>query len=236
MGAFERVGNAYGSDTLTVEGTATKTGFLGLVLLAAFALTWHYLQTSELMVPWPILIGGSLGGFVVALIICFSPKTAPILSPAYAVLEGGVLAAISYPLDEQYHGIAFQAGSLTIMTLVVMMLAYRTKIIVVNQQFRSVVVGATLAIGCFYLAGFVLSFFGIHLPGMGFDNGWFGIGISGVITVVAALNLALDFDFIERSAGSAPKYMEWYGAFSLLVTLVWLYIEILRLLVRLRRR
>ena len=237
--AFNNVGAmgvSYGaSDTMTVDGTINRTGILGVVLLLAFGFTWSGLSQGYAPAMLPIIIG-ALGGFVLAMIICFKPMTAPYLSPVYAGMEGVLLAAISFPLEAAYPHIVLQAATLTIVTLFGMLAAYRTGLIVVNNTFRAVIVGATLTIALYYLVGMGCMFFGITLPGLGFQGGWLSIGISGVIVVIAAMNLALDFDMIAQNAGTAPKYMEWYGAFSLMVTLVWLYLEILRLLAKVRGR
>ena len=239
LGAFGKVGAlgvSYGtSDTMTVDGTISKTGILGVILLLAFGFTWTGLSQANLPSALPIIVG-ALGGFVIAMIIIFKPTTAPYLSPAYAGIEGILMAAISFPLELAYPHIVLQAASLTIATLFALLLAYKTGLIVVNGTFRAVVVGATLAIALYYLIGLVCTLFHVNVPGMGFQGGWLSIGISAVIVVVASLNLVLDFDFIAKNAGSAPKYMEWYGAFSLMVTLVWLYLELLRLLAKVRGR
>jgi uncharacterized YccA/Bax inhibitor family protein len=204
-------------------------------LLLAFGFTWAGLSQSNLPAATPI-IAGALIGFVLAMIIIFKPTTAPYLSPVYAGVEGMLLAAISFPLELAYPHIVLQAASLTFATLFALLLAYRTGLIVVNNTFRSVVFSATMAIGIYYLISLVCSLFHVNVPGFGFQSSWVSIGISGLIVVVAALNLVLDFDYIARNAGTAPKFMEWYGAFSLMVTLVWLYMELLRLLVKLRGR
>jgi uncharacterized YccA/Bax inhibitor family protein len=239
LGTFGKVGAmgvSYGtSDTMTVDGTISKTGILGVILLIAFGFTWSGLSQSNLPSSLPIILG-ALGGFVLAMIIIFKPTTAPYLSPAYAGVEGILLAAISFPLEQAYPYIVLQAALLTFATLFALLMAYRTGLIVVNQKFRAVVTGATMAIALYYLVGLGVMFFHVTVPGMGFQGGWLSIGISGVIVIVAALNLVLDFDFIAQSAGTAPKYMEWYGAFSLIVTLVWLYLELIRLLAKLRSR
>jgi uncharacterized YccA/Bax inhibitor family protein len=239
LGAFNKVGAmgiSFGTaDTMTVDGTISKTGVLGAILLLAFGFTWAGLTQSNLPSAMPIIVG-ALGGFVLAMIIIFKPTTAPYLSPAYAGVEGMLLAAVSYPLELAYPHIVLQAASLTIATLFALLIAYRTGLIVVNNTFRAVVVGATMAIALYYLIGMVCMLFHVAVPGMGFQGGWLSIGISCVIVVVAALNLVLDFDYIAQNAGTAPKYMEWYGAFSLMVTLVWLYLELLRLLAKIRGR
>jgi len=222
-------------DTMTIEGTATKAAILGLIMALSFMGVWVSVGQNPAL-GYGLAIGGGIIGFILALIISFMPTTAPYLSPVYALAEGAVLSAVSYAFEARYPGIAVQAAGLTIFTLVVMMVLYRTRMIVVNDTFRTVVFGATAAIAVFYLVGMILSFFGIQMPGMGLSGGPLGIGISFVIVIVAALNLALDFDLIESNAGSAPKYYEWFGAFALMVTLVWLYLEILRLLAQLRSR
>jgi uncharacterized YccA/Bax inhibitor family protein len=239
LGAFGKVGAmgvSYGAtDTMTVDGTISKTGILGVILLLAFGFTWSGLSQTNLPSAVPI-IAGALGGFVLAMIIIFKPTTAPYLSPLYAGIEGILLAAISYPLELAYPHIVLQAASLTIATLFALLMAYRTGLIVVNNTFRAVVISATMAIALYYLIGMACMFFHVTLPGLGFQGGWLSIGISAVVVVIAALNLVLDFDYIAQNAGTAPKYMEWYGAFSLIVTLVWLYLELLRLLAKIRGR
>ncbi len=239
LGAFGRIGmpgvSYVASDTLTVSGTINKTGILAAVLTLCFALGWSELAKGA--VPsMPFIYGTAIGGFVIAMIICFKPTLAPYLGCIYAAAEGFLLSAVSYPLEQEFPHIVLQAASLTIATLFGLLLAYRTGLIVVNNTFRAIIVGATLSIALYYVAGLLLGLAHITLPGLGFEGGWLSIGISVVIVVVAALNLVLDFDFISKSAGQAPKYMEWYGAFSLIVTLVWLYLEILRLLAKLRER
>jgi uncharacterized YccA/Bax inhibitor family protein len=239
LGAFGKVGamgvNYSNAGTMTVDGTISKTGILGVILLLAFGFTWTSLPQLEMPAQMPIIVG-AIVGLVLGMIIIFKPTTAPYLSPVYAGIEGILLAAISYPLELAYPHIVLQAAGLTIATLFAMLVGYRTGLIVVNSTFRAIVVGATLAVLAFYAVGLICMLFHVNFPGMGFQGGWLSIGISLVIVVIAAMNLALDFDYIAQNAGSAPKYMEWYGAFSLIVTLVWLYLELLRLLAKLRGR
>lgn len=239
LGAFNRVGAlgvSYGaSDTMTIDGTINKAGILGALLAMAFAFTWTGLSQGAVPAALPIIIG-LFGGLILALIISFKPTTAPYLSPVYALVEGFVLAAISYPLEQAYPYIVLQAATMTITTFLGLLFAYKTRLIVVNNTFRAVVVGATMTIFLYYMVGWVGLLFHFTLPGLGFQGGLLSIGISIVFVIVASLNLVLDFDFIAGNAGSAPKYMEWYGAFALLVTLVWLYLELLRLLAKLRGR
>ncbi len=239
LGAFTKVG-AMGlsrgdTGTMTLDGTIHKTGILAVILMLCFGITWSAISHETVAFQIP-LMGGAILGFVLALIISFSPTTAPYLSPVYAAAEGAFIAAFSELLEMKFPGIVMQAALLTIVVLFSMLFAYRTGLIVVNNTFRAVVVGAIMAIAAFYLVGMVCLFFGVTLPGIGINGSMLSIGIQLVIAVVAALTLALDFDMIAQSAGTAPKYMEWYGAFSLMVTLVWLYITLLRLLANLRSR
>mgnify|MGYP006196212371 CR=1 FL=1 len=184
---------------------------------------------------WAIV--GAIGGFVLALITSFKPAVSPYTSPIYAALEGLFLGAISAVFEAHYPGIVPQAIALTLGVLATMLLAYRSGLIKVTENFKLGIVAATGGIFLLYLVNIGMRLFGFE--GMGFihDSSWLGIGFSAVVVVVAALNLVLDFDFIEQGVErGAPKYMEWYGAFGLLVTLVWLYLEILRLLSKLQSR
>jgi uncharacterized YccA/Bax inhibitor family protein len=183
----------------------------------------------------PVMVG-AIGGLVLALIISFRPMTAPYLAVPYAALEGLVIGGISAVLEKKYPGIAIQATALTFAVLAVLLLAYSTGLIQVTQRFRAIVVGATGAIFLLYLVTMVLNLFHVATPFM-YDSSALSIGLSLIIVGVAALNLVLDFDLIQSGvAQGAPRFMEWYGAFGLLVTLVWLYMEILRLLSKLRQR
>jgi uncharacterized YccA/Bax inhibitor family protein len=182
------------------------------------------------------LIGGALGGFAVAIAMMFMKKYAGILAPIYAVLEGLFLGAISAIFESMYPGIVMNAVLGTFATFLTMLFAYRTGLIKVTEKLRSIIVIATGAIAVMYLLSWIMGMFGV---GMSFlhDSSMLSIGISLFVIVIAALNLLLDFDFIEKgSSMGAPKYMEWFGAFGLLVTLVWLYIEFLRLLAKLQSR
>ena len=184
----------------------------------------------------PLLLLGGIGGFVVALVTIFKKSWAPITAPIYALLEGLVLGGISAMTELRFPGIPMQAVGLTFGTLVALLLVYRAGIIKVTDNFRLGVVAATGGIALFYIATMIMGFFGVRFPSV-FGAGPLGIGISVFVVIVAALNLVLDFDLIERGAQmGAPKYMEWYGAFALIVTLIWLYLEILRLLQKLRSR
>jgi uncharacterized YccA/Bax inhibitor family protein len=183
------------------------------------------------------MIGGLIGGFVVALVTIFKKNWSPFTAPIYALLEGLALGGISAIFERTYPGVAIQAVGLTLGTLFAMLLAYKTGMIRATQSFKIGVIAATGGIAVFYLVEMVLSmFFHINVPAINGSSPW-GIAFSLFVVVVAALNLVLDFDMIETGVnGGAPKYMEWYGAFGLMVTLIWLYLEILRLLGKLRRR
>ncbi|HTZ57369.1 MAG TPA: Bax inhibitor-1/YccA family protein [Acidobacteriaceae bacterium] len=224
-------------ERMTLQGTVNKTGILLLCAIASAAWTWHlFIQSQSALAVMPWLWIGTIGGLVCALVTVFKKEWAPVTAPAYALLEGLALGAISSVLEVRFPGIAIQSVSLTFGTLLVLLLAYRSGLIPVTQNFKLGIVAATGAIMLFYLLEFVLGFFGIHFTTIN-GSGPIGIGISLIIVGIAALNLVLDFDFIENGARmGAPKYMEWYGAFGLMVTLVWLYLEILRLLTKLRGR
>jgi uncharacterized YccA/Bax inhibitor family protein len=224
-------------DAMTIQGTVNKTAILLAVVVVAAIWPWKLFFGSgdpSLVLPW--LYVGALGGFVVALITIFKKSWAPALSPVYAALEGLALGSVSAIYEARYPGIVFQAVALTIGTLATMLIAYKTRAIKATENFKLGVVAATGAIALVYVMSAVLGLFGINV-GFMHSSGWLGIGISLLVVFVAALNFVLDFDFIEKGAEQgAPKYMEWYGAFGLLVTLVWLYLEILRLLSKLNRR
>ncbi|MCW2921679.1 MAG: putative rane protein [Thermoleophilia bacterium] len=222
-------------DRMTIRGAVNKTAILTVLLFAAAFWSWDRFQTNPDSAMLLALLGLAVG-FVLSLVIIFKQTTAPFLSPVYALAEGITVGAISAAYESQFDGIVFQALGLTAMTLFALLAAYRSGLIPVTENFRLGVVAATGAIALMYLVSFAMRLFGTEMPYL-HDNGVVGIGISVVIVIVAALNLVLDFDFIEKGAASgAPKHMEWYAAFGLLVTLVWLYLEILRLLAKLRSR
>ena len=222
---------------MTLTGTVNKTGTLLLCAVATAAWTWHtFLQSHDPADVAPLMIAGLLGGFIVALVTIFKKEWSPVTAPIYALLEGLVLGGISAFMELRYPGIAIQAVGLTFGTLFALLLAYRSGLIPVTQKFRMGIAAATGGIAVFYLLSMLLGFFGFHFTAI-YGSGAIGIGFSLVVVAVAALNLVLDFDFIEHGVQSgAPKYMEWYGAFGIIVTLVWLYLEILRLLSKLRSR
>jgi len=246
----ERFGGSIGnrSQSMTLNGTINKTGILLLCAFATAAYTWYqFLQAadqtgnaSEAMgAITPYLFGGMIGGLVFALITIFKKEWAPVTAPAYALFEGLVLGGLSAVFELRYPGIAVQAVGLTFGTLFAMLFLYRTGVIKVTEKFRLGVFAATGGIALFYLAQMVLGMFHINFNGPNSVNGSgvIGIGFSLIVVGVAALNLVLDFDFIEKGVQyGAPKYMEWYGAFGIMVTLVWLYLEMLRLLSKMRSR
>lgn len=234
---FQGQSTAFGQEAMTLDGTVNKTGILLLCCIATAAFAWHtFMQTRSLAAVSTLLWAGLIGGFIFALITIFKKEWAPITAPIYSLLEGLVLGSLSAVLELRFPGIAIQSVAMTFGVLFVMLLAYRSHIIPVTQKLRLGIVAATGAIAVFYVAEIILGFFGVHF---GAINGSTPIGIafSVVVVIVAAFNLILDFDFIESGVqASAPKYMEWYGAFGLMVTLVWLYLEILRLLSKVRGR
>jgi uncharacterized YccA/Bax inhibitor family protein len=235
-------GSGYGGITdlttrMTINGTVNKTGILLLCAIATAAWTWHlFLQSRDFSDVAPLMLAGVFGGLVLAMVTIFKKEWSPVTAPIYALLEGLFLGGVSAALDLRYPGIAIQAVGLTFGTLFVMLFAYRTGLIKVTQRLRMGIIAATGGICLFYFAQMMLGFFGIRFVSIN-GSGIIGIGFSLLVVAIAALNLVLDFDFIERGVQfGAPKYMEWYGAFGIMVTLVWLYLEILRLLSKLNRR
>jgi uncharacterized YccA/Bax inhibitor family protein len=229
------------TETMTIQGTVNKT--LVLLLLVSVSAAWVWSRYFNAPEPSQALsdislwmYGGLFGGLVMALVTIFKKSWAGITAPIYALLEGLFLGGISAIFEAQYSGIVIQAVGLTFGTLFCLLVAYTSRMIKVTQNFRLGVVAATGGIALLYLASMVLGFFGINIPYI-HQSGLIGIGFSLFVVIIAALNLVLDFDFIENAAAQgAPKYLEWYGAFGLIVTLVWLYLEMLRLLSKLRSR
>lgn len=220
---------------MTLDGVAFKSGVLLLLACGAAGFSWVSCVANPALVL-PLVFGGMLGGFLMALALCFKKEWSPVLAPAYAVLEGLFLGGISLLFSQRYQGIAFQAAALTLGVLAVMLVLYRFRIIRATEKFKLGVVAATGAILLLYLVSSVMGLFGKSIPFLQ-DSSPLSIGLSLVIVGVAALNLILDFDFIENAVRSrAPAYMEWYCGFALLVTIVWLYLEILRLLAKLNDR
>jgi len=224
-----------GGERMTLQGSINKSFLLLVVLLAGALWPWsQYLSSGDASVVGSSILIGALGGFVLALVISFKATLAPYLAIPYAALEGLAMGGISALLERRYPGIAIQAVGLTFAVLAVMLAAYSMRLIRVTQQLRSIIIGATGAIALLYLISMVLGLFHVTVPVLN-EASPLGIIISLVICGVAAFNLLLDFDLIESGvAQGAPRYMEWYSAFGLLVTLVWLYMEILRLLSKVR--
>jgi uncharacterized YccA/Bax inhibitor family protein len=237
------------SSVMTIQGTVIKTLILVGILSVAAIFTWTKTYIPELgsetasndtrmvlnraAMPW--VIGGSIVGFILAIVTNFAPRWSPYTSPVYALVEGLFLGGMSAMFESAYPGIVFQAVALTIGTLVLLLTVYATGLVPVTQGFRAGVFAATGAIVLVYLVSFVVSLFNVRIPI--FESGLLGVGFSIFVVVIASLNLVLDFDFISTQAQrGAPQYMEWYGGFGLLVTLIWLYLEILRLLAKLSDR
>lgn len=229
-------GQGVQDDTMTLQGAINKTLVLLGIALVTASYTWGQYLSGNTGLAMTVAVAGAVGGLITGLICGFKPGSSPITAPLYALCEGLFLGGFSALMETRFPGIVIQAVALTFGTLLVLLLAYKTRLIKVTENFRLGVVAATGAIALFYLVSFVLSFFGIRIPYI-HESGLIGIGFSVVVVGIAAMNLVLDFDFIENGSNSgAPKYMEWYAGFGLLVTLVWLYIEILRLLSKLRSR
>lgn len=223
---------------MTLNGTVNKTGLLLLMCVATAAYTWNLYTGPESMgVLMPYLLVGGIGGFIVAIVTVFKKQWAPITAPLYALLEGLFLGGISVFFEAQFPGIVMQAVMLTLGVLAALLMAYKSGLIKATENFKLGVVAATGGIALLYLINIGMRLFGFE--GMGFihESSAMGIAFSVFVVIIAALNLVLDFDFIESGAeAGAPKYMEWYGAFGLVVTLIWLYLEILRLLAKLQSR
>jgi uncharacterized YccA/Bax inhibitor family protein len=219
------------TETMTINGTVNKTVISLFLLVGTGYLTFNTMNTV-------LLIACGIGGFIVALITVFRKHWAPITVPIYAILEGGMLGGISFMYNSMYDGIVTNAIFLTLGILLSLLMAYRSGLIKPSENFKLGVAAATGGIAIVYLINFVMGIFGSGMGVMSINNSsMMSIGFSLVVIVIASLNLVLDFDFIEEGAEKgAPKYMEWYGAFGLLVTLIWLYLEILRLLAKLNSR
>lgn len=237
-GAFSNLERASGGEAMTVQGTVAKTAILMLLALLTAGWTWMQFyksgQNPASVSSWMML--GVIGGFVLALVTVFKKEWAPATAPLYALAEGFFIGGISSLFEAQYPGIVIQATALTFGTLGAMLAVYSSGLIEVTNNFRLGVVAATGGIALVYLVALVLGFFGISVSFV-YEGGFFGIAFSLFVVVIAALNLVLDFDLIEQSAKlNLPKYMEWYCGFALMVTLIWLYIEFLRLLSKARSR
>lgn len=225
---------AAGAEQMTLGGTVNKTALSLVILLITASYIWNRGAQDPFLGAW--ILGSVVAGFVVAMVTVFKQTWAPITTPIYAALEGIALGGISVVFEARYPGIVSQAVFLTFGTLGALLVAYRSGMIKATENFKLGVVAATGGIALVYLLSFVLGMFGVSMPVVN-SSGPIGILFSVFVVVLAAFNLVLDFDFIETGVNrGAPKYMEWYGAFGLLVTLVWLYLEILRLLAKLQGR
>lgn len=232
---FESAIRLPGEATMTVNGTAWKTLVLLAVAVFSGSFPWGAIMDGRTHVMMPALLTGMIGGLVVALVTIFKPHLARWTAPIYAALQGLFLGAITALYHLQYAGLPVLAVMLTAAVFVTMLLVYRSGLIQVTDRFRMVIVSAIAGIMLLYVATILLSFFGINMPVVR-DATPIGIGFSVVVVAIASLALLLDFDLVDQGVkGGAPAHMEWYGAFALMVGLVWLYIEILRLLSKLRR-
>lgn len=222
------------NQSMSVSGTINKSFLMLILLIASAAITWT--MTFNGQNPIVFTVGGAIVGFVLVLIATFKPQYSGYLAPGYAIFEGLFIGGLSAIFETMYPGIVIQAVSCTFVTFMVCFGLYKYEIVKVTERFRSVVLAATLAIATYYLISWLLSMFTSFQP-VHNGNSWMSIGISVFVIVIAALNLFLDFDQIEKGVQQKmPKYMEWYGAMGLMITLVWLYIEFLRLLSKLSSR
>jgi uncharacterized YccA/Bax inhibitor family protein len=220
---------------MTLSGVIGRSVFLLLLVAATAAVTWNQGAGNPGLI-YPMTFAGAIGGLIFGLVTSFKKEWASVTAPFYAILEGLFIGGVSLIMERQYHGLVLQAVYLTFGVAFALLGAYQSRIIRPSETFKSVIFAATAAIALVYVFSFVIGLL-FHTP-IAFlhDSGPLGIGFSLVVTAVAALNLVLDFDMIESGiAGRAPKWMEWYSAFALTVTLVWLYVEILRLLSKFRR-
>jgi len=227
-------GTANQAGAMTLQGTVNKTALLLICVLITAAWTWNQAGSGQL--DESVFVIGGIGGFLMGIVTVFKKNWAPVTAPIYALLEGLVIGGLSAMLELRFPGIAMQAAGLTFGTLFCLLLAYTSGMIRVSDNFKLGVVAATGGIALVYFVSMILGFFGRSIPYI-HSSGPIGIGFSLLVVGIAAMNLVLDFDFIESGARQgAPKYMEWYAAFGLVVTLIWLYIEMLRLLSKLRSR
>jgi uncharacterized YccA/Bax inhibitor family protein len=224
-------------ERMSIQGAANKALLLLLCVCITASWTWsRFFQSGNPQAVMPLVLVGAIAGFIVALVTIFKPVWAGVTAPIYALLEGLFIGGLSSIAEAQFPGIVIQAVGLTFGTCLALLLAYKSGLIRATEGFKRGIVAATGGIALFYLASLLLGFFGVRIP-LVYGAGPVGIIFSLVVVTIAALNLVLDFDLIEQGAAQgAPRYMEWYGAFALMVTLVWLYIEILNLLMKLRSR
>lgn len=241
---FNQSATRTSDEVMTVNGTVNKTGLMLLIVVFAATFTWRkFFGAMDPAIPGAMpagiagwMIGGAIGGLITALITVFSPRRAALTAPIYAVFEGLFLGAVSAMFEAMYPGLVMRAISLTFGVFAVMLMLYRSGTIRATEKFRTIIFAATGGIALVYLGSFIAGLFGVNVSFL-HGNSLLSIGISLFIVVVAALNFILDFDMIDKGAAArAPKYMEWYGAFGLMVTLIWLYMEMLRLLSKISSR
>jgi uncharacterized YccA/Bax inhibitor family protein len=222
------------NDTMTISGTMNKSFILLFLLVSTAYAAWTLTYAG--FNPLILAIGGAVVGLILVLISTFKPHLSPYLAPAYALFEGLFIGGISAIFEAMYPGIVINAVAATFVTFLVCLGLYKFNIVKVTEKFKSVVIAATVAIALYYVVTFLLSMFTSFVP-VHYGNSWISIGISVFVIVIAALNLFLDFDRIDEGVSkSMPKYMEWYGAMGLMITLVWLYVEFLRLLSKISRK
>lgn len=240
---FENLNVTSGTEIMTLNGTINKTILSFLLLILGAFYTWSKFfsvvdPAAGASLVYPYLIGGGIAGFILGIVTIFKKEWSQYTVPVYAVLEGLFLGGISAIVEARFanQGIVLRAVTLTFGVFFIMLFLYRSNVIKVTQKFKLGIIAATGGIALVYLAGFIFSLFGVQFSFL-YGNSMLSIGISLFVVVIAALNLVLDFDFIDRgSKANVPKFMEWYGAFGLMVTLVWLYLEILRLLSKIASR
>ncbi|MFA5834250.1 MAG: Bax inhibitor-1/YccA family protein [Bacteroidota bacterium] len=233
---FQHIGTGEYTDAMTLQGTVNKTGMMLLLVVAGAAYTWSLFAdgNTESMMMWMMI--GFFGGLITSVVTIYKKTWSPVTAPLYSVLQGFALGGLSAFLESIYSGIVIQAVALTFGTAGCLLIAYTSGVIKATENFKLGVFAATGGIALIYFVGWIMSLFGTSIPYI-HENGWVGVGFSLVTVVIAALNLVLDFDFIEKGVEhGAPKFMEWFAAFGLMVTLIWLYIEILRLLAKLNSR
>jgi len=241
---FNQSATSASDGVMTINGTINKTGLMLLIVIFAASFTWRKFfgaidPATPGVMPQGIMVWtmvGAIGGLITALITTFSPRRAAMTAPIYAVFEGLFLGAVSAMFEARFPGLVMRAVSLTFGVFFIMLLLYRSGTIRASEKFRAIIFAATGGIVLVYLGSFIAGLFGVNVSFL-HDSSPLSIGISLFVVAIAALNLILDFDMIERGAQAyAPKYMEWYGAFGLMVTLIWLYLEMLRLLSKLASR
>lgn len=230
QGILEKLRAREVADHATVGGTVSKILILLAITVVSAIFAWQITDTMPFVV-----MGGALVGLGLAFVIAFRPQQSATLAPLYAVAEGFLIGGLSYLFAQAYgSSIIIQAVGLTGAIALSTLFLYQARVVRVTEKFRSIVIIATVGIALYYLIALGLSFFGVSVP-LIYDTGTAGIIFSLVVIFLAALNLLIDFDTIERATqAKLPKYFEWYGAFALLVTIVWLYIEVLRLLGKLK--